>query len=306
MSAPELQDVAARPHPLPRSIGERRFVVHWTARHWERVWFRRSISAGGRDGVTFRRPSRNSAIDLVFLLPVLAILAGFLFYPLVYGVVLSVHDTKGFEMTALVGLDHYARAILGDAVFHRSLLNTVLFTGVAVTLQIGIGLSLALLVTDVNRGRTFFVFAFFAPFVLAPVAVGAVWTFLFAPYFGIVPALGSAFGIDSATFAPLADANVALWAIMAAFLWRFVGFAMVVYLAGIETLPREYAEYAVLEGASTFQRIRRVTWPMLWPQTLVLVLLTTIGTLRIFDMVWVMTAGGPQPCNRDRSPPMST
>ena len=87
--------------------------------------------------------------------------------------------------------------------------------------------------------------------------------------------------------------NVALWAIMAAFLWRFVGFAMVVYLAGIETIPREYGEYAVLEGASSLQRIRLVIWPMLWPQTFVLVLLTTIGTLRIFDMVWIMTAGGP-------------
>ena len=105
--------------------------------------------------------------------------------------------------------------------------------------------------------------------------------------------MGSAFGIDTATFAPLADADVALWAIMAAFLWRFAGFSMVVYLAAIETIPREYGEYALLEGAGRFQRVRRVTWPLLWPQTFALVLLTTIGTLRIFDMVWIMTAGGP-------------
>ncbi len=206
---------------------------------------------------------------------------------------LSLHDTKGFEITSFVGLDHYARAIFGDAVFHRSLLNTILFTGVAVVLQIGLGLSLALLVADARRGRTFFVFAFFAPFVLAPVAVGAVWKFLFAPFFGIVPTVGSALGLDWATFAPLADANLALWGIMAAFLWRFVGFAMVVYLAAIRTLPREYGEYAVLEGASSRQRIRLVIWPLLWPQTFVLVLLTTLGTLRMFDMVWIMTAGGP-------------
>ena len=91
--------------------------------------------------MTLRRPSREGAIDLLFLVPTLAILVGFLFYPLVYGVVLSVHDTHGFEITTPVGLDHYARAIFGDAVFHRSLLNTVLFTGVAVVLQTGIGLS---------------------------------------------------------------------------------------------------------------------------------------------------------------------
>jgi raffinose/stachyose/melibiose transport system permease protein len=242
---------------------------------------------------SLRRPPREGVIDLLFLLPTLAVLGVFLFYPLVYGIVLSLHDTQGFEVTSFVGLEHYAHAIFGDAVFHRSLLNTILFTGVAVVLQVGLGLALALLVANVKRGRTLFVIAFFAPFVLAPVAVGAVWKFLFAPYFGIVPTVGSALGFDSATFAPLADPNLALWAVMAAFLWRFVGFAMVIYLAAIRTLPPEYGEYAVLEGASSLQRIRRVTWPLLWPQTFVLVLLTTLGTLRIFDMVWIMTAGGP-------------
>jgi multiple sugar transport system permease protein len=80
---------------------------------------------------------------------------------------------------------------------------------------------------------------------------------------------------------------------MAAFLWRFAGFTMVVYLAAIEALPREYFEHAHLEGAGRFQRFQLVTWPLLWPQTFVLVLLTTLGTLRIFDMVWLMTQGGP-------------
>jgi len=240
------------------------------------------------------RPSRRErAIDLLFLLPILAVLVGFLFYPLVYGIVLSLHDTRGFELTTFVGLDHYAHAIFGDAVFHQSLLNTVLFTGVAVVLLTGLGLFLAVLVADMKRGRTFFQFVFFVPFVLAPVAVGAVWKFLYAPFFGIVPTVGSALGLDTVTFAPLADPNMALWAIMAAFLWRFAGFNMVVYLAAIKGLPREYYEYGVLEGASRFQLFRRITWPLLWPQTFTLVLLTTLGTLRIFDMVWIMTAGGP-------------
>ena len=232
-------------------------------------------------------------IDLLFLGPTLALLAVFLFYPLVYGIVLSVHDTKGFDLAGFVGLDHYAHAIFGDAVFHEALLNTVLFTGAAVVLQTGLGLGLAVLVADVRRGRTFLRLAFFFPFVLASVAVGAVWKFLYAPYFGVVPTVGSALGFSTQTFAPLADAHWALWAIMGAFLWRFAGFTMVVYLAAIEALPREYFEHAHLEGANRFQRFRLVTWPLLWPQTFVLVLLTTLGTLRIFDMVWLMTQGGP-------------
>jgi len=223
----------------------------------------------------------------------LVILGGFLFYPLVYGISLSVHDSQGFEPTEFVGLDHYVRAILGDAVFHRSLLNTVVFTAAAVVLQTGIGLLLALLVARVRRGRTLFLVAFFAPFVLASVAVGSVWKFLYAPFFGIAATVGWALGFDTSTVAPLADADTALWAVMAAFLWRFAGFSMVVYVAAIRALPRDYYDYAVLEGASRWHRLRHVTWPLLWPQTFTLVLLTTLGTLRIFDMVWVMTAGGP-------------
>jgi ABC-type sugar transport system permease subunit len=240
-----------------------------------------------------RRSHREGAIDLLFLAPTLALLAGFLFYPLIYGIVLSVHDTKGFDLTSFVGLDHYAHAILGDAVFHQALLNTVLFTAAAVVLQTGVGLFLAFLLAGVSRGTTFFRFAFFAPFVLASVAVGAVWKFLYAPYFGVVPTVGSALGFTTQTFAPLGDAHWALWAIMAAFLWRFAGFTMVVYLAAIQSLPREYFEHARVEGAGRFQQFRLVIWPLLWPQTFVLVLLTTLGTLRIFDMVWLMTQGGP-------------
>jgi raffinose/stachyose/melibiose transport system permease protein len=239
------------------------------------------------------RSRREGAIDLLFILPLLVILAGFLLYPLVYGIVLSVHDTKGFDLAGFVGLDHFAHAIFGDAVFHQALLNTVLFTAAAVVLQTGLGLFLALLVADLKRGRTFLRFVFFVPFVLVLVAVGVVWKFLYAPFFGIVPAVGAALGLDTLTIAPLADADTALWAIMVAFLWRFAGLNMVVYLAAIEALPREYQEHAVLEGAGRFQRFRRITWPLLWPQTFTLVLLTTLGSLRIFDMVWIMTAGGP-------------
>ena len=241
----------------------------------------------------FRQTRRASVIDLVFVLPVLVLLGGFLFYPLIYGVALSTHDSRGFEPTEFVGIAHYVRALVGDAVFHQSLVNTVVFAGAAVVLQTGIGLMLAVLVGDARRGRTFFLVVFFTPFVLASVAVGAVWKFLYAPFFGIVPTAGSALGFDTSTVAPLSDADAALWAVLAAFLWRFTGFSMVVYAAAIGSLPRDYYDLAIVEGASWLQRLRHITWPLLWPQTFTLVMLTTIGSLRIFDMVWIMTGGGP-------------
>jgi raffinose/stachyose/melibiose transport system permease protein len=120
-----------------------------------------------------------------------------------------------------------------------------------------------------------------------------VWKFLYAPFFGVGPTLGSALGIDLQTVAPLASADTALWAILIAFVWRFAGLNMVVYVAGIQALPTAYYEYAAIEGAGRLHQFRRITWPLLWPQTFGLGLLTTIGTLRIFDLVWVMTAGGP-------------
>jgi raffinose/stachyose/melibiose transport system permease protein len=239
------------------------------------------------------RVPRGNLADLVYLVPVLVLLGGFLFYPLVYGIGLSLHDGQGADAARFVGMEHFARAVLGDAVFHRSLLNTVLFTGAAVVLQTGIGFLLAVLVSGVRRGRTILLVAFFAPFVLASVAVGAVWKFLYAPFFGVAATVGAALGIDASAVAPLADERTALLAVLATFLWRFTGFSMVVYSAAIRAVPREYDDVATLEGASWSQQVRRVTWPLVWPQTFALVLLTTLGTLRIFDMVWVMTAGGP-------------
>jgi ABC-type sugar transport system permease subunit len=242
------------------------------------------MSAAGR---------KERLLDFTLLLPVMGLLAVFLFYPLAYGLDLSLSRTEGFEVTGPIGLDHYARALFGDAVFHQGLANTLVFTAAAVVLQTGMGLLLAVLVWDVPRGRTLFRAAFVAPFVLAPVAAGMVWKFMAAPFFGIVPSIGDALGQDLSTFAPLADPTTALWAIVLAFVWRFAGFSMVVYLAAMRSIPHEYYEHGELEGIGRLARLRRITWPLLWPQTFALVLLTTIGTLRVFDLVWVMTAGGP-------------
>jgi ABC-type sugar transport system permease subunit len=236
---------------------------------------------------------RERALDFAFLLPILGLLAVFLIYPLVYGLDLSLHRTEGFEVVGSVGLEHYARALLGDAVFREGLANTLVLTIAAVILQTGVGLGLAVLVAETRRGRTLFRIAFVAPFVLAPVAAGTVWKFLYAPFFGIVPAVGGVLGLDLSGVAPLADPAIALWAIVLVFVWRFAGFAMVVYLAGIQAIPREYYEVGEIEGIGRLARLRRITWPLLWPQTFALILLTSIATLRVFDLIWIMTAGGP-------------
>jgi ABC-type sugar transport system permease subunit len=236
---------------------------------------------------------RERLLDLGLLAPVLVLLGAFLIYPLLYGFDLSLKRTEGFEVVGGVGLDHYARALFGDAVFHQGLMNTLVLTVAAVVLQIAVGMLLAMLVVDSRRGRTLFRIAFVTPFVLAPVAAGTVWKFMYAPFVGIVPSLGGGLAPGVQTFAPLADPGLALWAIVLVIAWRFAGFSMVVYLAGIQSIPPELYEVAELDGIGALARLRRITWPLLWPQTFALTLLTTIGTLRVFDLVWIMTAGGP-------------
>jgi raffinose/stachyose/melibiose transport system permease protein len=236
---------------------------------------------------------RERALDLAILVPVLVLIAVFLVYPLLYGLDLSMSRTEGFEVTGSVGLEHYARALFGDAVFQQGLANTLMFTAAAVVLQTGIGLGLAVLVAESRRGQTLFRIAFVAPFVLAPVAAGTVWKFMYAPFFGIVPSVGGALGLDLSGFAPLGEPALALWAIVLVFVWRFAGFSMVVYLAAMRSIPREYYEQGELEGIGRLARLRQITWPMLWPQTFALTMLTTIATLRVFDLIWIMTAGGP-------------
>ena len=236
---------------------------------------------------------KERALDLALLLPLSALLVAFLFYPLVYGLDLSLNRTEGFEVTSSIGLEHYARALFGDAIFRQGLVNTLLLTATVVVLQTGSGLLLAMLVSETRRGQTLFRVAFIAPFILAPVAAGAVWKFMYAPFYGIAPAIGNAVGVDLSGVAPLADPALALWAIVVVLVWRFAGFSMVVYLAAMQSIPRELYEYGELEGIGRAARLRRITWPLLWPQTFALTLLTTIGTLRVFDLVWIMTAGGP-------------
>jgi raffinose/stachyose/melibiose transport system permease protein len=255
------------------------------------------VSFGADEGrsafVMLAAGRRERVLDLALLLPILGLLAAFLLYPILYGLDLSLNRTEGFEVVEGIGLEHYARALFGDAVFRQGIVNTLLLTAAAVVLQTGIGFGLAALIAEVRRGRTLFRIAFVMPFILAPVAAGAVWRFIAAPFFGVVPSIGATLGVDLATFAPLADPRLALWAVALVLAWRFAGFSMVVYLAAIQSIPREYFETAQLDGIGRLERLRRITWPLLWPQTFALTLLTTIGTLRVFDLVWMMTAGGP-------------
>jgi ABC-type sugar transport system permease subunit len=229
----------------------------------------------------------------VWVLPVFAVLACFLVYPLASGLLLSLRRTNGTGAGEFVGLDNYIEAFFRDAIFHQAVANTVAFTAVAIVLQTGVGLLLAVLIAGLRRGHFPYRMVFFAPVVLSAAAVGSVWEWIYAPFFGLFTNVAASVGLADVSSSPLASQATALWAIMAAFVWRWAGFNMVIYLAGLQSIRREYYEAAMIEGAGGVRRFLHITWPLLLPYTATVVLLTSMGTLRIFDLMWIMTEGGP-------------
>jgi ABC-type sugar transport system permease subunit len=209
------------------------------------------------------------------------------------GLLMSLRRTNGSTVGEFVGLDNYVEALFRDDIFHRAIGNTVAFTAAAIVLQTGVGLLLAILISELRRGRLPYRMVFFAPVVLSAVAVGSVWKWMYAPYFGLFTNIAANLGLVDLYSSLLASQATALWAIMGAFVWRWAGFNTVIYLAGLQSIPKEYYEAAMIEGAGGLRRFLHITWPLLLPQTYTVVLLTTMGTLRIFDMMWIMTEGGP-------------
>ncbi len=229
----------------------------------------------------------------MFLLPLLLILVVFLVFPLVSGLLISFHRTNGMSTGEFVYLENYAEALFRDGIFGQALRNTLIFTAGAIVLQTGTGLFLAILISEVHRGRLIYRMVFFGPVVLSMVAVGFVWLWIYAPYFGILSNVLNALGVAEIYYGVLGGQNTALAGIMGAFLWRWSGFNTVIYLAGMQSISNEYYEAARIDGANGFQRFWYITWPLLLPQTYIIVLLTTMGTLKIFDFMWIMTEGGP-------------
>jgi ABC-type sugar transport system permease subunit len=234
-----------------------------------------------------------NASNVVWVLPMFALLACFLAYPLASGLLLSLRRTTASTDGEFVGLGNYMEALFRDDIFHQAVGNTIAFTGVAIVLQTGVGLLLAILISELRRGRLPYRMMFFAPVVLSAVAVGSVWKWIYAPYFGLFTHVAAILGLGDVYSSLLSSQATALWAIMGASVWRWAGFNTVIYLAGLQSIRREYYEAAMIEGAGGVRRFLHITWPLLLPYTYTVVLLTTMGTLRIFDMMWIMTQGGP-------------
>jgi multiple sugar transport system permease protein len=242
-----------------------------------------------------RRRNRMTLIAWGFATPFVVLFLIFLAGPIVASLAMSFTDFTTRDLQTpfnvnLVGFDNYVR-LFEDPRFLRSLLNTFIFVVVGVPLTMGIALLVALaLNTGIQRFRTVYRVGFYAPVVTSIVAIAVVWRFILQPD-GLLNGFLSLFGIQGPSW--LQDPAWALPSLIFMAVWRNLGTLMVIFLAGLQGVPQEHHEAAMVDGANVFQRFTNITIPALQPTLLFAAVITGIGYLQFFEEPYVMTQGGP-------------
>jgi multiple sugar transport system permease protein len=236
------------------------------------------------------RSLSTTAAGWAFVTPNLLVLALFLFLPLVLTWVVSFQQASPLGTQGWVGPDNYVR-LLSDPVFWRVLLNSVVFTVLTVPVSIALGLGLAVLLNASLPGRAFFRTAIYLPIVLSNLVTSLMGLLLFNEGVGVLNDLLRDLG--GAGLPWQSDGTLAMISVVVMTIWTRVGFAMVIYLAALQDVPQELYEAARLDGAGAWQQFRHLTLPLLSPSTLFLVVMNVIWSFQIFDVVYVMTGGGP-------------
>ncbi|OFT60696.1 glycerol-3-phosphate ABC transporter permease [Corynebacterium sp. HMSC05D08] len=228
----------------------------------------------------------------VLLAPNLLLLAIFTYRPLLDNIRLSLFNWNISSPTStFVGFQNYAEWVSRDDT-KVIVSNTVIFTFFAVIGSLILGLALALLLNQKLRGRNFTRSVVFAPYAISGAAIGIAFQFIFDPNFGLIQEMLGWFGVDSPNF--YAVPGWALFMVTFTFVWKNLGYTFVIYLAALQGLSKDLEEAAAIDGASTWTRFRRVTLPQLRPTTFFLSITVTLNSVQVFDIINVMTRGGPQ------------
>ncbi len=240
-----------------------------------------------------RRRRRRGRIELaLFLLPALVLYAVFVLFPIVQAVRYSLFDWNGLEeLTNFVGLDNYQRAF-EDEVFVGAMKHNATIVLLSLLIQLPLALAVALLINQPLRGRSLFRLIFFAPYVLAEAISAVIWLLILQPD-GLVDQTFEAVGLGGLVQLWLADLDVVLYTMFVVLTWKYLGFGIILLLAGLQGIPRELDEAAAIDGANAWQRIRYVTLPLLGPTMRIWAFLAIIGSIQVFDVIWIMTGGGP-------------
>jgi len=248
----------------------------------------RALPRSRRRPIAGRRQTRAAWL---FMAPSLVILAIFVVYPMTQALYLSFTDYDVLTPARWVGLGNY-RELLDDEAFRRALLNTLYYAAVTTPVSVALALGTAVLLNRKFPLRGLGRVAVFLPVVVGLAVVAIAWSFLLDPDIGLLSYWFGKVGLTSDQ-GWLRDPELAMPAVMMVGIWKNFGFYMVIYLAGLQSIPKDLYEAATLDGATSWGRFRNVTWPLLANQTLLVLILCATATLQAFDQIYVMTRGGP-------------
>ncbi len=245
----------------------------------------------GAGPLVTRRAQARLGIALVAPAAVLVLL--FFVVPLGNALYFAVVDFDGVNPNPpFVGLDNFAQMV-GDPVVWKALGNNAIWIAIGTAAPLLIGLVIALLLWNVGRGSLWYRVAFFIPYILPGVAIGVVWGWIYDPIRGWLNEVLRLIGLGSAATGWLGNPDTALYAVIATAVWAAVGFAIVVFLAALQSVDADLIDAATIDGAGAVQRTRHVVLPQIMPVFLMVATVTLIGGFSVFDIVFVMTGGGP-------------
>jgi raffinose/stachyose/melibiose transport system permease protein len=239
-----------------------------------------------------RRMTLNGwAVIVVFLPPALLLFTVFVALPMIEAGWYSFYNWDGYgRPEKFIGLKNYGY-LIGNQVFLRSLINNGLIIAASLLVQLPLALGVAMTIAGRMPGAVWFRMVFFLPYILADVAAGLIWHFMFDGDYGLASTITGALGLQP--YFLLASKDWAFSAILIVILWKYFGFHMMLYIAGLQGIDKSLLEAAEMDGATAFQRFRYITLPLLGPMIRLSVFFSVVGALQLFDVVVPLTGGGP-------------
>jgi raffinose/stachyose/melibiose transport system permease protein len=241
-----------------------------------------------------RTPRRlRKRVELTVLLgPPLVLFIGFVIVPMIFAAWYSLYNWSGYgPLTDFIGLQNYGGVLTGP-VFREAFEHNLIIAALSVVIQLPASIGMALLMNRRLRGGTALRLAVFAPYVLSEATTAVMWLLLLEPG-GPVDALMRSAGLGGLVHYWLASTSLVLYTLFIVITWKYIGFGIVLLLAGLQGVPAELREAAAIDGATPWQVTRLITLPLLAPTIRIWIFLSVIGSLQLFDIVWIMTAGGP-------------
>lgn len=236
--------------------------------------------------------SRNRKYIFIGLFPAVALYIIFVIYPIVRSFFYGFYEWNGLSEPIYIGLKNF-QDILKDNIFWLSFKNNIFVVVASILGQIPLGLFLAIVLNSKLKGAGFFRSVLFIPMILSTVVVGLLWSTLLNYQMGVVNYILQSLGLEKLALDWLGNPDIAMYTVCAVIIWQFFSLYMIIFLAALQNIPNDILEAANIDGANELRKFFSITLPMLWPTVMTAVVLCISGSMRSFDLVYVMTQGGP-------------